>query len=58
MKYFTPAEVASQLGVCKVTILRRIRSGEIRAVRLGPRTLKISEADLAEYLTQNKTAAK
>lgn len=55
MKYFTPSEAADRLGVCKLTILRRIRDGSIQAVKISQRSLRISEEALQEYITKNST---
>jgi len=34
-KFYSPREVAVILGVCKETILRRVRDGRIPSTRLG-----------------------
>ena len=40
-RYLTPAEAAAQLGVSADTIRRRIRSGELPAIRVSPRVIRI-----------------
>src|SRR6056297_2313448 len=46
----TAAEVADQLRVSTMTIYRLIRSGELKAVRVG-RNYRVPVADLERYLT-------
>lgn len=46
--YFTIKEVAAHLRVTPETIKRRIRAGDIKAVRLGPRIIRIPTASLEE----------
>lgn len=53
MKYYSPSEAAAHLSICKVTILRRIRDGAIEAVKIGPRSIKISEEALQRYIKKN-----
>lgn len=45
----TAAEVADQLRVSTMTIYRLIRSGELKAVRVG-RNYRVPVADLQRYL--------
>jgi excisionase family DNA binding protein len=42
-------EAALLLGLHEETIRRAVRRGELKACRLGHRTLRISRADLEEY---------
>ncbi|MBE9404495.1 helix-turn-helix domain-containing protein [Brachybacterium sp. Marseille-Q2903] len=42
----TPAEAADYLHVHPETIRRRIRRGELRAYRIGPRAVRIDVRDL------------
>lgn len=37
LEALTPAEVATRLGISQATVLRRIKSGEIHAVKVGNR---------------------
>lgn len=53
-KFFTPAEIAEKLGVHNVTIWRKIRSGELKAIAISKRDYRIAESDFAEYLTKRK----
>jgi len=46
-------EVALRLNLCAATVNRKIKSGELRAVRLGKNCLRVSERALAEYLKNN-----
>jgi excisionase family DNA binding protein len=45
-RYYSVSQAAQILGVSRVTIWRWIRSGQLRAVHLGHRTVRISELDL------------
>jgi excisionase family DNA binding protein len=45
----SPAEVSQALGMGKSWVYQRIRSGEIRSMRLG-NNLKVRRQDLQEYL--------
>jgi excisionase family DNA binding protein len=48
------AGVASRLGVSEKTVRRMIDRAELPAHRVG-RLLRVSEADLAEYLSGRRT---
>ncbi len=52
--YLTVKQAAERLGVCKKTIFRRIASKELPAYKDGPKTLRISEDDLKEYMEKRK----
>jgi excisionase family DNA binding protein len=49
----SPAEVSKALGMGKSWVYQRIRSGEIRSVRLG-NNLKVGRQDLQEYLESQR----
>ena len=48
-RFLTPAEVADQLRVSAMTVYRLIKSGELRAARIG-KSYRISEDDIDTYL--------
>jgi excisionase family DNA binding protein len=48
-RFLTPAEVADHLRVSSMTVYRLIKSGELRAARIG-RSYRISEDDVDAYL--------
>lgn len=48
-RFLTPAEVADQLRVSSMTVYRLIKSGELRAARIG-KSYRITEADVDAYL--------
>ena len=48
-RFLTPAEVADQLRVSSMTVYRLIKSGELRAARIG-KSYRISEDDVDTYL--------
>lgn len=49
----SPAEVAGLLGVSKTTVLRLIHAGDLRAVKVSPRVIKIRLDDLQDFLLTN-----
>lgn len=51
-----PKEFAKNTGISEPTIYRLIKSGEIKAVRIGPRRLLIPMGEV-ERLLQNGTHA-
>jgi excisionase family DNA binding protein len=51
----SPKQAAEMLGVATETVLRMIRSGELRASRLSPKTLRIRVADLDALLDARRT---
>jgi excisionase family DNA binding protein len=48
-RFLTPAEVAEQLRVSAMTVYRLIKSGELRAARIG-KSYRIREEDVDAYL--------
>ena len=48
-RFLTPAEVADLLRVSSMTVYRLIKSGELRAARIG-KSYRISEDDVDAYL--------
>lgn len=53
--HYTPAEAAALLQVSVWTIRRRIRDGVLPAQKYGPRTLRITDADLKAFMLRNRT---
>ncbi len=49
-RLLTLAEAAEVLRVSAKTVRRRIEGGDLPAVRLGPRTLRVREDDLQRYI--------
>jgi len=49
-KYYTAEEVAEILKVTTESVRRWIRDGKLKSVKLGGRYLRISQADLDEYV--------
>jgi excisionase family DNA binding protein len=47
-QWYTPRQAAEVIGVHRNTLLSHIRQGTIKAVRLGPRTIRISAEELAK----------
>lgn len=50
-RFLTPAEVAEDLRVSSMTVYRLIKSGELRAARIG-KSYRIREEDVDAYLQQ------
>ncbi len=48
-RFLTPAEVADHLRVSSMTVYRLIKSGDLRAARIG-KSYRISEDDVDRYL--------
>lgn len=48
--YLSPKQAAEKLGVCKATILRYIKSGDLKVYRLGTKTIRIDEKELEAFI--------
>lgn len=55
-QFLTPQEVADLLRVSSMTVYRLIRSGELRAVRVG-KAYRLLEEDVDAYLADRFTQA-
>jgi len=53
--YYTPSEIADLLKVCRTTIWRYIRSGQLKAIKLSIKNYRISKKDLEKFLKRKKT---
>jgi excisionase family DNA binding protein len=49
-RLLTTREVAERLALSPETILRRVRAGEIPAIRIATNALRFREEDVAEFL--------
>jgi len=56
VRFMTPQEVADHLRVSSMTVYRLIKSGELRAVRVG-KAYRILEDDVDAYLASRFTQA-
>jgi excisionase family DNA binding protein len=58
-KFLTVAQAAERLSVSRWTIYRRVWSGELPAIRLGPEgsALRIREDELEQWLYEDPAAA-
>ena len=54
IKYFTPKEVASMMGVSYSTVMRLIRSDKLPFIKFGA-SWRISESDLRQVLAKART---
>jgi excisionase family DNA binding protein len=55
-RFLTVLEVADQLRVSTMTVYRLIKSGELRAVRVG-KSYRLGEEDVDAYLSKQYTEA-
>ena len=55
-RFLTPREVADLLRVSNMTVYRLIKSGELRAVRVG-KAYRLLEDDVDAYLADRFTQA-
>ena len=55
-RLLTPNEVAEHLRVSTMTVYRLIKSGDLRAARIG-KSFRISEDDFDAYLAERFTEA-
>lgn len=53
----TPRDVAARLGVCRDTVYRLVKCGELLAVRVGA-LVRIAPADLAAFLARSMRGAR
>lgn len=58
MDLLTMAEAASILRVSRESVRRRIKDGSIRAVRVGPRSVRVVEDDVRALMTPVQLAKK
>jgi len=48
--FITLSEVAEILHISKQKINSIVKSGELKVIKIGPRTRRISKSDLEEYI--------
>lgn len=53
---YTIEEVATLLGVHRVTVSAFVAKGELRAVRLGHRTVRVTHEALMDFLKAKETS--
>ena len=46
----TISEVAARMGISKLSVYRRISGGDLRAIRISSKALRVLELDLQAYL--------
>lgn len=56
MKYITIPQLAKMMGVNRVTVYRRVKSGEIKATKVGHDYI-IDDKEIQRLLSQDITAA-
>ena len=47
---YTPSQVAKELQIHVKTVLKWIRDGELKHVKLGERSIRVTEEQLREFL--------
>ncbi len=53
-RLLTTREVAETLAISPESVLRRIRSGELPAIRLSSKAIRIRESELEDYLERHE----
>src|SRR5690348_154293 len=53
MDLLTPQEVAKQLKVSKLTVLRLIKDGKLQAVKFGNKQVRITRSELQGFIYKN-----
>lgn len=56
-KYLTVAEVAANLRVARMTVYRLIKSGQLYAIRLNAKTIRIPTEAYDDYMAGLNSAA-
>lgn len=51
-KLFSPKEVSAITGEHVMTTYRRIREGQLRAVRVGTKSLRVPESEVRRLITE------
>ena len=54
--YLTVAEAAAALRVTRMSVYRMVHAGELTAVRIGPKTIRILAADFFDQYPEAKEA--
>jgi len=52
LELYTPNEVAKVLGVSYDTILNLVKKGKLKAIRIGPRLIRIKKTSVEELLNE------
>jgi excisionase family DNA binding protein len=52
-RWWTVGQIADELGLCKMTVYRRIHAGEIQAVKVG-KSYRVKDSDFKQYLVQSR----
>lgn len=53
-RLLTPAAAAAYCGISKATLYRATREGKVRAVRLGPQTVRYARDELDRWIDQSR----
>ena len=56
MAYLTRQEAADRICISVTTLDRMVKRGALPAYRIGPKILRIDEADLEEYVRSHRAA--
>lgn len=55
MDFLTARHVAKMYGLAPLTVLKEIRSGKLRAIRIG-HSFRVVQADIDEWLSNSKVS--
>lgn len=53
-RFVKPSQVSAKLGLTKNQIYDLVITGELEAIRIGPRALRISEASLDQFIEKQR----
>lgn len=57
-RLLTYAQAAERLGISEAAFRKRVWAGKIPRVRLGPRTCRIDEDELEEYIERGRQGSR
>lgn len=57
-EWLTVAEIADHLRVSKMTVYRMIKEGELPAVTINSRTIRVRRQEFLDYLTHHQRGGK
>ncbi len=54
-RWWAVAQIAAELGVCKMTVYRLIHAGEIEAVKVG-KSYRVADDKFKQYLRKSRVS--
>lgn len=52
-RWWTVAQIADELGLCKMTVYRLIHAGDIEAVKVG-KSYRVTDGNFKKYLVKSR----